>query len=270
MRRADPWFVRLIFGFTGPRKKILGVVFAGEVVAAGDYVHAYQVGDRVYGMSDNFMGCHAEYVLVTDHTPMGLIPDTMTFNDAAALPFGGTTALHFLKGLDLQDKKVFINGVSGSVGLCFLQIAKARGATVVGVTSTRNVNLIKEFGAGSVIDYTKTDIFTLDEEFDVVIDCVNKIPVPTIERLVKKDGHIILLSGLIKEMIQSRSLKKAKVIIGTAKVVSDQMTEISRMYTSGSLRPVIQKVFPLSDIQDAYKLVDNGQKVGNIVLSIGQ
>ncbi len=108
------------------------------------------------------------------------------------------------------------------------------------------------------------------EEFDVVIDCVNKIPVNKIEKLVKKDGCIILLSGLIKEMLQSRSLKKAKVVIGTAKVVSEQMTEISHMYTSGSLRPVIQKVFPIANIQDAYKLVDSGKKVGNIVIAITQ
>ncbi len=158
LRRADPWFVRLIFGFTGPRKKILGVVFAGEVIAIGDSVHTYQIGNRVYGMTEDFMGCHAEYLLVTDNTPMGLIPETMTFTDAAALPFGGTTALHFLQGLDLQDKKVFINGVSGSVGLCFLQIAKARGATVIGVTSANNVELTKELGADRVIDYSQTDI----------------------------------------------------------------------------------------------------------------
>lgn len=267
IRRADPWFVRLAFGFTGPRKKILGTAFAGEVAAVGDSVRAYQVGNRVYGMTKDFVGCHAQYVLITDDTPMGLMPDAMSFTDAAALPFGGTTALHFLNGIDLQGKNVLINGASGAVGVCFLQIAKARGAVVIGVTSTENVSLIKELGADRVIDYTQTDILTLNEEFDVVIDCVNKIPVPKIEILVKKDGHVILLSGLIKEMLQSRSLKKAKVIIGTAKVVSAQMTELSSMYTKGILRPVIQAVFPLSNIQEAYRLVDSWKKVGNIVLT---
>ncbi len=270
LRRADPWFVRLMFGFTGPRKRILGTVFAGEVVAVGASITTYKVGDRVYGMSENFMECHAEYVIVTNKTPMGIIPNEMSFTDAAALPFGGTTALHFLEGLSLAGKTVFINGVSGAVGVCFLQIAKARGAIVTGVTSTDNVDLIKQLGADRVIDYTAVDIFSLQEEFDVVIDCVNKIPVPRIEQFVVPGGAIILLSGLIKEMWQSRSLKKARVIIGTAKVVDEQMDELSRLYLAGTLRPVIQKTFPLSDIASAYELVDSWKKVGSVVLKVGE
>jgi NADPH:quinone reductase-like Zn-dependent oxidoreductase len=268
LRRADPWFVRLVFGFTGPRKRILGAVFAGVVEAVGSSVTKYQVGDRVYGMSNSFMGGHAEFILIPDTTPMGILPERMSFNDAAALPFGGTTALHFLGGIDLSGKTVFINGSSGAVGLCFLQIAKSRGAIVTAVTSTQNLDLMKELGADMVIDYTTSDIIAALVEYDVAIDCVNKIPLSTIESFVKKGGVVVLLAGLIKEMWQSRKLKKATVRVGSAKVLSSQFDEISSLYTAGVLRPIIDQVFPLRDIESAYRLVDSGRKVGSVVLEM--
>lgn len=268
IRRADPWFVRLVFGLTGPKKRILGAVFAGVVEAVGSSVTGYKVGDRVYGMPESFMGGHAEYLIVTDKTPMGHVPDVMSFTDAAALPFGGTTALHFLAGLDLASKTVFINGASGAVGVCFVQLAKARGAEVTAVTSAANEAVLKSLGATTVIDYATTDVLALRGEYDVVIDCVNKIPLPVIDRLVKNGGIIIPLAGLIKEMYQSRKIKKATVRIGTAKVLPEQFVEINTLYTSGALRPVIDSVFPLRDIAAAYARVDSNRKVGCVVLQI--
>lgn len=268
LRRADPWFVRLIFGFTGPRKRILGAVFAGVVEAVGTGVATYRVGDRVYGMPESFMGGHAEYIVVSDTTPMGTLADTMNFIEAAALPFGGTTALHFLTGLELAGKSVLINGASGAVGVCFVQLAKLQGAMVTAVTSSNNLSLMESLGASETLDYAETDILTRGATYDVVIDCVNKIPVPKIETLVAPGGAAILLSGLIKEMWQSRKLKKAKVIIGTAKVTSAQFVELNQLFVSGALRPVVDHVFPLTEIASAYRLVDSGRKVGSVVLQI--
>jgi NADPH:quinone reductase-like Zn-dependent oxidoreductase len=215
------------------------------------------------------MGGHAEYVVLSDSTTMGIMPDAMSFTDAAALPFGGTTALHFLRGIDLVGKTVFINGASGAVGLCFLQIAKSRGAIVTTVTSTPNIRLMNDLGADTVIDYTTTDIMTTRGEYDVVIDCVNIIPLPLIERFVKKDGVVILLAGLIKEMFQSRQLKKAHVKVGPATVIGEQFSEINALYSNGKLRPIIDAVFPLEEISVAYARVDSGRKVGSVILTMG-
>jgi NADPH:quinone reductase-like Zn-dependent oxidoreductase len=219
-------------------------------------------------MPNTFMGGHAEYLIVTEVTPMGIVPDTMNFTDAAALPFGGTTALHFLSGLDLAGKTVFINGASGAVGVCFVQLAKARGAMVTAVTSAANEAVLKSLGATTVIDYVTTDILSICEEYDVVIDCVNKIPLRKIEQLVKPGGTIILLAGLIKEMWQSRKLKKGTVRIGSAKVTDTHFIQLSDLYTRGALRPVIESVFPLNEIQAAYTRVDSNRKVGSVVLDI--
>lgn len=268
LRRADPWFVRLVFGLFGPRKKVLGGVFAGVVSSVGNSVTKYKIGDHVYGMSESFMGGHAEFILVQEQTPMGIMPEHMSFEDAASLPFGATTALHFLKDVDLAGKSVCINGASGAVGVCFTQLAKHRGAHVTAITSTKNISLLQELGADTVIDYTTTNIVSTATEYDIVIDCVNKIPLNKIETLVKKGGVIILLFALIKESLQSLRITKAKVLLGTAKPTSAQFDEISHMYTQGALRPVIHGIFTLDEIVKAYRVVDSGKKVGSVVLKI--
>lgn len=268
IRRADPWFVRLAFGLTGPRKPILGMAFSGIVEEIGGGVTKYHVGNRVYGMSEDVAGAHAEYMVIDETTPMGVMPEMMSFVDAAALPFGATTALHFLEGLDVNNKTVCINGASGAVGICFLQIAKERGATVTAITSTDNITLMTELGADMVIDYTKTDIASLATEYDVFIDCVNVIPVSCIDSLVRRGGVAILLSGLIKEMVQSLFIRKCQVRIGPAKVTSEQFTVISSLYSTGGLKPVIDKVFTMDSIVEAYRLVDSKKKVGSVVLSV--
>lgn len=268
LRRADPFFVRFVFGFNGPRKRILGSSFAGVVDEVGSSVSTYKVGDRVYGMSEDFIGGHAEYLVVTNTTPMGKMPDAMSFVDAGALPFGFTTALHFLDGLTMSGKTVFINGATSAVGTCFLQLAKERGATVTAVTSGENLDFIQKLGADTVIDYTKTDVLSLGKKYDIVIDCVNVIPVSRVHTLAEKGGVIILLAGLIKEMVQSMFIRRYQVRTGPAKVTSEQFSTISSLYTEGKIHPVIDTVFVMNDIVEAYKVVDSKKKVGSVVLEI--
>lgn len=268
LRRADPWFVRLVFGFLGPRKKILGVAFAGIIEALGEGVTNAKVGDRVYGMSENFMGSHAEYMVIKASSPIGEIPTQMSFEEAAAMSFGGTTALHFLDLLDLDGKTLLLNGASGAVGTMVLQIAKMRGATVIAVTSGDNEDLMRSLGADRVIDYKKTALRELNEQFDIVFDCVNAIPINQIESLVKPKGDIVLLAALLKGFIQSRSIKQANVHIGTAKVVQEQYHQLNTMYTEGKLKPVISASYPLDRIHQAYQMVDSGRKVGSIIITM--
>lgn len=269
IRRADPWMVRLMYGLTGPRRKILGMTFAGVVEDVGAAVRCFSVGDRVYGMNEKGMGCHAAYVVVPDSIAMVHMPAAMPYTDAAALPFGGTTALHFLEGIELAGKTVLINGASGTVGLAFLQLARGRGARVIAVSSAANLSLLEMLGAVETIDYMATDVPRLSKEFDVVIDCVNVIPLNRIEALVQPGGHLILLAGLVPEMLQSWRLKKASVRIGPAAVTTAQIATLSQLYTAGTFKPVVARSFRLDEIVAAYELVDSGHKVGTVVLEVG-
>lgn len=268
LRRADPWFVRLAFGFFGPRKKILGVAYAGVVEQIGKHVTNVKVGDRLYGMSENFMGAHAEYLIIAAKAPFGHVPEVMSFEDAAALTFGGSTALHFLDLLDVSGKSLLLIGASGAVGSMVLQIAKARGATVTAVTSESNRALMQSLGAAQVIDYQTTNVLDDTSTYDIVFDCVNAIPVNRIESLAKPGGHIVLLAALIKEMFQSKSIKNATVHIGTAVARSEHYDALNTLYLTGVLKPVISQVFKLDDIQKAYEIVDSGRKVGTIVITL--
>lgn len=268
LRRADPWLVRLMYGFTKPKHKVLGVVFAGVVEEVGSAVTKYSIGQRLYGLNDKFLGGHAQYVAINEDNPMGTVPENMSFTDAAALAFGGTTALHFLDGLDLKGKTILLNGASGAVGVILLQIARNRGAIITAVTSTANIELVKTLGASDVVDYKTTNINDLFTEYDIVIDCINNLGLDKSEQHVKKDGTIILISGMVKEMLFKGKIKKAKAIVETAKVTSEQYNEINELYLSGTLKPVIQEVLPLESIVKAHQIVDSWRKVGSVVITI--
>jgi NADPH:quinone reductase-like Zn-dependent oxidoreductase len=268
LRRADPWLVRLMYGLITPKHKILGVVFAGIIEEAGNDVTKYKIGQRVYGMNDKFLGSHAQYVAIGQDNAMGLMPDNMSYVDAAALPFGATTALHFLANYDLKDKTILLNGASGSVGVNIIQLAALQGALVTAVTSTKNIELVKSLGATDVIDYTVTNLDSVNNEYDFVIDCVNNIGMDKIEKFVKRGGVIIFLAGIIKEMLFKGRIKKAKAIVGTANPTIMQYDIISELYSKGKIKPVISITLPLEKIVEAHQLVDSWRKVGTVVITI--
>ncbi|MGL4758013.1 MAG: NAD(P)-dependent alcohol dehydrogenase, partial [Patescibacteria group bacterium] len=211
---------------------------------------------------------HAQYIAINEDNALGIIPNEMPFEHAAALAFGATTAIHFLDGLELNNKTMLLNGASGAVGTNILQIASNQGAKVTGVCSTKNVELIKSLGATEVIDYSKQPLESLNQEYDIVIDCINNIGLDKVEKYVKKDGTIILVSGMIKEMLFKGRIKKAKTIVGTAKVTSEQYNLINNYYQKKILKPIILKTLPLESIVEAHEIVDSWRKVGNIVITI--
>jgi NADPH:quinone reductase-like Zn-dependent oxidoreductase len=269
LRRADPFIVRLLYGLFKPKHKVLGVVFAGEIVEVGEKVTKFKVGQKLYGLNDNFLGGHAQYIAINEDNPMGIIPENMSYEDAAALPFGATTALSFLEGIDLDKKTVLLNGASSAVGTNLLQIASNQGAVVTAITSTKNIELVKSLGAKEIIDYTQNDLNKITQEYDIVIDCINNLGMEGVNRLVKSGGIVILISGMIKEMIFAKQkIKKAKVIVGTAKVTSKQYETINKMYSEGTLKPIIHIVLPLESIVEAHKIVDRWRKVGSVVIKI--
>ena len=193
LRKADPFAVRFIYGLIRPKIKILGSVFSGEVESVGDDVKHFKVGDFVFGHTDMSFGAYAEYKCVPENSSIALKPTNITHNEAAVIPFGGVTALHFIKKAMIKPgQKVLVVGASGAVGSAAVQLAKSFGADVTGVSSTANIALVKSIGADKVIDYTKEDFTRNGETYDVIFDSVKTISVSRSLKSLNKNGIMIL------------------------------------------------------------------------------
>ncbi len=199
LRKADPFAVRFFFGLTKPKKNILGGVLSGEVEAIGSGVKNFKVGDAVFGTTGMSFGAYAEYICLPQTAVLALKPGNLTHEEAAVIPFGGTTALFFLKKANIKSgQSVLIYGASGAVGSAALQLAKYFGAYVTAVCSSANVELVKSLGADAVIDYTKDDFTQNGKTYDVIFDTVDKITVSKSLPSLKDKGILVLgASGLI-------------------------------------------------------------------------
>jgi NADPH:quinone reductase-like Zn-dependent oxidoreductase len=272
LRRADPFFVRLVFGLFKPRKQVLGMTVSGVVEQIGLAVTRFRVGDEVFGSTEMCMGTYAQYVCVPEDIALALKPADWSFEEAASVPFGTHTALRFLKSAQLvQGQKVMIYGASGAVGSAAVQLAKYFGAEVTAVCSTPNIELVKSLGADHLMDYTKVDFSTVSQRWHVIFETVNKIPVGTIARLVERGGILILGAAIIKEAIQGMWVsmtRKCKVIGGTHTPTSADMDALRQLMESRVIQPVFDRVYPLEQIAEAHRLVDSGHKKGNVVVSI--
>lgn len=274
LRKADPWFVRLAFGLLKPRRPVLGVVFAGEVVEAGAAVTNYKKGDRLFGWTSIMgLGGHAEYIALKETGAFTRMPDGISYTDAAAIPFGFGTARHFLqKAKVCAGQRVLIYGASGAVGSAAVQLARAMGAEVTGVCSTRNVDLVRSLGADKVLDYTKDDIRSHHDSFDVVFETVGKLPFKDSLRLVKPQGTIITGSEMPAQMLarlfSGKGGKRATVISGTAAESKEDMKLLAALWERKEIRPVIDSAFPLERIREAHALAESGRKVGSVVITL--
>ena len=266
------FLMSLFLGFKTPRIKVLGTVFAGEIVAVGTGVKDFNIGDRVFGSTELKMRAHAEYVAVKANGAVHRLPDNLPFDQAASTVFGTSTAIHFLKKANVQSgERILINGAAGSVGIAIVQMAKARGLHVTAIAASNNHEFLRENGADAVIDYNATDLRDLSERYDVVADCPGKMPYAIHRYLLKKNGRFLMVTGTMMEGLMSpfvNLVRPHKIIGGTSLVTKDALQIILRLHEAGNITAVIDKHFDLEDIVAAHTYVDTGHKRGNVVITV--
>jgi len=270
LRKADPFGVRLFFGLTKPKVNILGAVFSGEVEKVGKDVKLFKSGDQVFGHTDMRFGAYAEYLCISESGSLALKPNSINHTEAAVIPFGGTSALHFIKKAAIKPgQKVLINGASGAVGSAAIQLAKYFGANVTGVCSTANIDLVKSIGADNVIDYTKTDFAKNGETYDIIFDTVNKIPFSKGLKSLNKNGILILSSAGMPEMLKgfwTSMTSSKKVLTGVISHNAEVINFLKMLIETNKLKPVIDRIYPLGQIAEAHAYVERGHKKGNVAI----
>lgn len=246
--------MRLVLGFTKPRKPILGTVFSGVVEEVGEEVSQFKAGDEVYGTTGFTQGCHAEYVCISEKKVITQKPAGSSFEEAAALPFGGQTAIYFLgKGgiKEISDPQVLIYGSTGSVGVAATQIAKHHGATVTAVCSSRGKELTESLKADHIVLYDKEDFKKLSTSFDIIFDCVGKTSKKECQHLLKPSGKFLTVAGM-----------------DVADGKKEYLDFLGGLFQNENYQPVIDKIYEMDDVVDAHRYVDSGHKKGNVILAV--
>ncbi|HET8842519.1 MAG TPA: NAD(P)-dependent alcohol dehydrogenase [Ktedonobacteraceae bacterium] len=263
---------RLTLGLRKPKKAIPGMVVTGEVEAVGKEIKAWKNGDQIYAYDLMRLSAYAEYVCVPENSTMVFKPSTITYEEAAAIPFGGVTALDFLKkGQIRSGQHVLIYGASGSVGTFAIQLAKYFGAIVTGVCSTANVKLVQSLGADRVIDYTREDVTRSGETYDIIFDTVGKSSLSGCLRLLRKDGSYLQAVTGPAQLLRMwwASLRSGKTLLGgTAVPKTEDLLYLNKLIEMGKIKPVIDRCYPLEQIVEAHRYVDQGHKKGNVVITI--
>jgi NADPH:quinone reductase-like Zn-dependent oxidoreductase len=261
--------MRLRLGLTKPKQPILGVESAGQVEAVGQAVTRFQPGDRVVVSRGFDFGCHAERVNVAQDGAIATIPENVSYQDAVALCFGGTTALTFFRrGKLAPGETILVNGASGAVGTMAVQLAKHVGAEVTGVCSGANVELIRSLGADHVIDYESEDFTRNGLRYDVIMDTHGNAPYARVKDSLEPGGRFLMVVGGLGQMIAA-SWQKATIAAGAggASMTADDFRTLMSLAEQGVLKPVIDSVLPFAQIVEAHRRVDGGHKVGSVVVS---
>ncbi len=265
--------MRMQFGFKEPKNQRLGIDLAGEIEAVGSDVTRFKTGDPVFGTPDPDFGAHAEYICIPEDRVLTMKPINTTWEEAAAIPLAGNTALYFIRDLgNIQaGQQVLIHGASGAIGTFAVQFAKHFGAEVTGVSSTTNLELVKSLGADKVIDYTNEDFTKSDERYDVIFDVVGKVSFSNCKDLLKENGIFMSTLPSLSIILQSvwtsmRGNKKVK--FGDAVPKVENLIFLRELVEADKIRPVIGRTFTLDEIVEAFRYVEGGHKKGNVAVTV--
>ena len=262
---------RLMFGVSGPRSPILGTEFSGRVDAVGRNVTGFSIGDAVFAYSES-MGGHAEYKVLDADAAVAPIPPNLSFGEAAALSFGGCTALEFLRRGKIESgQRVLINGASGAVGTAAVQLARFFGARVTGVCSADNAELVRSLGAEDGVDYRTTDVSEAGETYDIIMDTAGTLPYGKAKRILTRDGSLLIVLGDMPAMLSApffTATTKRRVVAGPVSGTAGDRKFLADLARDGDYRPVIDRWFDFEDMPQAHRLVDTGHKRGNVVVRV--
>jgi NADPH:quinone reductase-like Zn-dependent oxidoreductase len=274
-RKGDPKMIKLLYGWSKPKFPIGGTEFAGEVEAVGNEVKHGKAGDRVVGMSPRNFGAFAEYICLSEESPLAVIPDGISFEEAVGVCDGGATALTFLrdKAKLRKGQSVLIHGASGAVGIYAVQLAKYYGAEVTGVCSAANEALVRKAGADFVIDYTREDFARGDKTYDVVFDAVGKRSFSACKRVLAAKGMYLTTAPkltIVFQMMWTSLFQGGKrAVFATAGLMQNHanLSFLMELARSGTLNAVIDRRYPLDRLPDAHEYVETERKRGNVIIT---
>lgn len=265
---------RLALGVTGPRQPILGTELSGVITAVGKDVTKFKPNDAVFAFPGIRMGCHAEYKCMSEEGAVALKPSNLGHDQAAALSFGGTTALHFLRKAKLAaGERVLVNGASGGVGTAAVQLAKHFGAEVTAVCSAGNADLVKSLGAEHVIDYLTEDFTRNGRLYDVIMDTAGTAPFARSRTSLREGGRLLQVLGSLRDLMAIPWIAltdSRKVIGGTASEKASDLRFLAELAERGDFTPVIDRRYHFNEIVEAHRYVDAGHKKGNVVIMMEQ
>lgn len=275
-RDPRPFLVRFFSGLRRPRRRILGTEFAGEVELVGAGVTEYAPGERVFGVNADRFGAHAQFVCVREKAPLAKLPNGISFDEGAAVCDGVILALTCLRWARLTaGQRILVHGASGSIGTAAVQLAKHIGADVTAVCDSRAVETVRSLGADRVIDYTRQDFTAIGETFDVVFDAVGKTSFRRCRRLVKRGGAFVetdlgfLWQNPILSLLTWRIAPK-RVLMPLPRYRKQEVLFLKQLLEAGRYRAVIDRRYPLEQIVEATRYVETEQKIGNVVLTVGE
>lgn len=277
-RSGNPKFARLFTGLFRPKQQILGTELSGVITAVGSAVTRFHPGDRVFAAAPGGFGAHAQFICMAENAAIVTMPETLAFDEAAVICNGALTALPFLRDTAKLEagQKILIIGASGSVGTYAVQLAASMGASVTGVCSTANLEMVRDLGAHHVIDYTRGDYLDASQKYDIIFDTVGKSSLGVCCASLTKAGIFIttvpdpatLISPLFKLFMGGKRARMSATGLRTDAEKIKDMDILKHMMANGKLTPVIDRSFPLEQISAAHTYVEKGHKRGNLVISV--
>lgn len=273
-RSANYFITRFFSGLFKPKQQTLGNEFAGEIVSISKDVTLFNVGDKVFGYNDSKFGAHAEYMVLSENDAIVTIPKNLSYEEAAPITEGGHYALCDIRGAKIKSgQNVLVYGATGAIGSAAVQLLKYFGANVTAVCNTKNVELVKSLGADVVIDYTKQDFSNTDQNFDFIFDAVGKTSFGVCKPILKEKGIYIstelgkngenIFYALVTPLLGGK-----RVLFPIPTINKEDVIFLKQLVEAGKFKPVIDRKYSLDQIVEAYKYVETGQKIGNVIIKL--